>query len=434
MPSRPATARAVRSLSPVAMTMRKPSPCSAVERRRRRRLHRVGDGDEPGDRAVHHDEHHRLAPVAPGVAPRAPAARRGRGRPASRRCRAPPPGRRRRPSRPCRSPPRSRAPSASASPRASAPAHDRLGQRMLRAALEARGQPQHLRLVVPRLAAAPRRARACPRSACRSCRRSACRPCAKVSSASASRISTPGLRAAPGRRHDRHRRRQPQRAGAGDDQHRDRRDQRIGERRRRPPDRPGDEGQHRHRRSPPARTSRRPRRRRFWIGARERCAAATISTICASIVSLPTRCASMIRLPVPLIVAPGHRVARGLLHRHRLAGQHRLVDRRAALDHHAVHRHLLARPHPQPVADRDLLERHLLLAPVARGAPAPSSARGRAAPGSPSRCARAPRARASGRAAPAPRSPPPPRSRPRPARSGRGSRAGTAPARAPRRR
>ncbi len=42
----------------------------------------------------------------------------------------------------------------------------------------------------------------------------------------------------------------------------------------------------------------------FWIGARERCAEATISTICASVVSLPTLFASMTRLPVPLIVAP----------------------------------------------------------------------------------------------------------------------------------
>ncbi len=42
----------------------------------------------------------------------------------------------------------------------------------------------------------------------------------------------------------------------------------------------------------------------FWIGARERCAFATISTIWASIVSAPTRVASIIKLPVPLIVAP----------------------------------------------------------------------------------------------------------------------------------
>ena len=42
----------------------------------------------------------------------------------------------------------------------------------------------------------------------------------------------------------------------------------------------------------------------FWIGARLRCAFATISTIWLSMVSEPTRSASITRLPVPLIVAP----------------------------------------------------------------------------------------------------------------------------------
>ena len=42
----------------------------------------------------------------------------------------------------------------------------------------------------------------------------------------------------------------------------------------------------------------------FWIGARERCASATICTIRASTVSLPTRSARMTKLPVVLTVAP----------------------------------------------------------------------------------------------------------------------------------
>ena len=42
----------------------------------------------------------------------------------------------------------------------------------------------------------------------------------------------------------------------------------------------------------------------FWIGARLRCALATICTIWLSTVSLPIRVASITRLPVPLIVAP----------------------------------------------------------------------------------------------------------------------------------
>ena len=91
-----------------------------------------------------------------------------------------------------------------------------------------------------------------------------------------------GLRAAADADHDRHRRREPERAGAGDDQHAS-------------PRRPG-----RRRSAAPARTSPRRRRRATataitagtnqpdtwsasrWIGARERCASATICTICAS--------------------------------------------------------------------------------------------------------------------------------------------------------
>ena len=47
--------------------------------------------------------------------------------------------------------------------------------------------------------------------------------------------------------------------------------------------------------------------------------------------------------------------------RHRLACYHRLVKRGAALDEHAIDRHLLARSHPQPVAGNDMLERNLLV-------------------------------------------------------------------------
>ena len=50
----------------------------------------------------------------------------------------------------------------------------------------------------------------------------------------------PGVRAAPGADHDRHRRRQSERAGTGDDQHRDRVDQRKAHRRRRTEYRPDD--------------------------------------------------------------------------------------------------------------------------------------------------------------------------------------------------
>ena len=52
-----------------------------------------------------------------------------------------------------------------------------------------------------------------------------------------------------------------------------------------PSQRPGDEGQRGDRRAPPARTRPRRGRRAVWIGARLRCASATMRTICASSVS-----------------------------------------------------------------------------------------------------------------------------------------------------
>jgi hypothetical protein len=60
-----------------------------------------------------------------------------------------------------------------------------------------------------------------------------------------------------------------------------------------------------------------------------------------------------------------HRVARLLVDRHRLAGEHGLVDRGGAVDHHGVDGDLLARPHPEQVSDPDLVHRdHALGAAV----------------------------------------------------------------------
>ena len=77
----------------------------------------------------------------------------------------------------------------------------------------------------------------------------------------------------------------PERARAGDDQHRDRGDQRVGEARLRARDAP----RRRTRASATAITAgtNQPddRSARRWIGARLRCASATICTICASSVS-----------------------------------------------------------------------------------------------------------------------------------------------------
>ena len=224
------------------------------ERRRSGRLHRVGDGDEAGERAVDRDRHHRLAGVAAGVGLRAEAGRRCRARPSSGRCRARPRGRRRGRARPGRSAPRSRR-----SARAPCRAPRRRGRSPRRAGARSRARGWR-RGAAPRASSWPgagstAASSGLPRVSVPVLSTTSVSTAAKVSSASASRTSTPGLRAAPGGRHDRDRRREAERAGAGDDQHRDRRDQRVGERRRRAPDRPGDEGEHGdgdHRRHEPA--------------------------------------------------------------------------------------------------------------------------------------------------------------------------------------
>ena len=91
---------------------------------------------------------------------------------------------------------------------------------------------------------------------------------------------------------------------------------------------------------------------RRWIGARLRCACATICTICASSVSRPTLSARMTKLP-DLVERAADDAGVGFLgHRHGFAGHHRFIERRAAFQHHAVDRHLVAGPHAQFVADR----------------------------------------------------------------------------------
>ena len=100
------------------------------------------------------------------------------------------------------------------------------------------------------------------------------------------------------------------------------------------------------------------------IGARERCACATICTICASTVAAPTCSERITSAPLVFSVAPislsPARLVTG-------SGSPVSIDSSTALrafDHHAVHRHLLARPHAQQVADVHVGQRHVLLAAV----------------------------------------------------------------------
>jgi hypothetical protein len=110
-----------------------------------------------------------------------------------------------------------------------------------------------------------------------------CRPSPSASSASAFLIRHAEPGAAPDADHDRHRRGEAERTGAGDDQHGDGDDEGVARRgparpwpRREREDRHGDDRGHEH-----AATWSAER----WIGARERWASATICTIRASIVS-----------------------------------------------------------------------------------------------------------------------------------------------------
>ena len=210
-------------------------------------------------------------------------------------------------------------------------------------------------------------------------------------------------RALARRDHDRHRRRQPERARAGDDQHRDRVDQRVAPaaaRARRAPRRRtsataiGDDRRHEPRRDRVGELlDRRAAALRLGHHARRSARAA-----CRA----PTRSARITSVPVPLTVAPMTRSPALLLDRDRLAGDHRLVDGARALERRR------RRPGPSRPGrtrrrspTRTCVERDVFLVAVGAHAPRASSAPGRAARGSPrrSRCARA--ARAPGRAAPA---------------------------------
>ena len=168
------------------------------------------------------------------------------------------------------------------------------------------------------------------------------------------------LGAAPGADHDRHRRRQAERAGARDDQHRDRGNQGVSHRGWRPEDRPHDEGDdrdHDHRRDEPARDhvdqalDRRARALRLGDHLHD----PGEHGLAADPLGAQNEAARLVDRAGADPIAPG------LLGRHRLARQHRLVDRAAPFDNFAVDRDLVARAHPQAVADLDHLKRHFFI-------------------------------------------------------------------------
>ena len=121
---------------------------------------------------------------------------------------------------------------------------DRARQRMLARALDAGGEAQHLGFVEARPPATTATTFGLPSVSVPVLSTTSVSTFSMRSSASAFLIRTPALRAAADADHDRHRRGEAERAGAGDDQHGDAR--RPGRRRsaaRGPNDRPGREGQ-----------------------------------------------------------------------------------------------------------------------------------------------------------------------------------------------
>ncbi len=168
-----------------------------------------------------------------------------------------------------------------------------------------------------------------------------------------------GAGAASDADHDRHRRGEAQRAGAGNDQHADGGDQREGEARLRSPRRPGGESQQRredHQRHEPAGdlVGEALDRRAAALGVGDHLHDA------GSSVSRPTFSAVITSAPERLMVPPIS-VSPSLLP----TGMDSPVTIDSSSDERpsttdAVHRHLLAGAHAQPVADDDGVERDLL--------------------------------------------------------------------------
>ncbi len=177
-----------------------------------------------------------------------------------------------------------------------------------------------------------------------------------------------GLRAASRADHDRHRRREPERARARDDQHGDGADERARQARLGAPRHPARQTPRWRRARPPARTT--PKCDRPAAESARGCAALqpTMRTICASSVSPPTRSALKTIEPSGVERPAGHARARFFFGRHRLAGHHRFVDGRSPFDDDAVDRNPFAGPDAAEIADAHVFERDVLIDAVANDA------------------------------------------------------------------
>src|SRR3954463_6337712 len=177
-----------------------------------------------------------------------------------------------------------------------------------------------------------------------------------------------GLGAASDADHDRHRRRQPERAGTGNDQNRNGSHQAVGITRFRAEHRPGYECRNRkqdHGGHDPACDlvgkalnwcARALRRRHHLHDPREH-------GVAAALFGPHHEAAGSVE------GAGNDFVANLLGHRHRFPRDHRLVQGRATFDDHAVDRDLLAWPHAQQVTDHNRVERNPLFLAVGADVP-----------------------------------------------------------------
>ena len=325
-------------------------------------LDRVGDSEEPGRATVDGDEHHGLTLVAKGLRPLDEVAgldaqlrqeRRGADR--DRRA-VHDPGH----ARPRHRPEVPRLREAEAARLGTR--HDGGGERVLAPPLEARRQPEELRLGQAGQGDDRRQARLPLGERARLVHHERVDPLERLQGLGVAEQHAGG-RAAARPDHDRHGRGQAERAGARDDQDGDGVHQGVGQPGRGADEPPDPERQHGDRDDGGHEVRRDPVGEALDRGSAPLRLAHELDDLGEERVASDALGAHH-EAPGPVDRAAGDPVARPLLHRDRLAGDHRLVDGAPALEDDAVDRHLLTRADAEPVADLEPFERCVRLAPV----------------------------------------------------------------------
>ena len=97
------------------------------------------------------------------------------------------------------------------------------------------------------------------------------------------------------------------------------------------------------------------------MGARLRCASATMCTMRDSMVSAPIFSRGDHQRARAVDRAADHIVPGRLFNRHRLAGHHRFIDGARSLCHGPINRHGFTGSHPQSIAHLDLVKGHFFV-------------------------------------------------------------------------